>query len=94
MSKMEESEIARKMSAVPDWERAGEAIARTVRFETFADGIEFVRRVAPVADEMDHHPDIDIRYRNITFSLTSHDTGGLTSRDFTLAAKIDEMLAG
>ncbi len=93
MSRLTESEINQRMDRVPHWQRDGSVISRTVRFDTFADGIEFVRRVAPMADEMDHHPDIDVRYRNVTFALTTHDSGGLTARDFALASEIDKLLA-
>ena len=91
--RLTDSEIGERMVAVPDWARDEDAISRTIRFDTFADGIEFICRVAPVADEADHHPDIDIRYRNVKFLLTSHDSGGLTDRDFAMAANIDRLLA-
>ena len=91
--RLTDSEIGERMAAVPDWARVEDAICRTIRFDTFADGIEFICRVAPVADEADHHPDIDIRYRNVKFLLTSHDSGGLTDRDFAMAANIDRLLA-
>ena len=89
-----DSEISARMADIPDWARDGDAMSRTVRFDTFADGIDFISRLAPVADDADHHPDIDIRYRNVKFALTSHDSGGITDRDFTMAAKIDGLLAG
>ena len=89
-----DSEISKRIADFPDWARDGDAISRTVRFDTFADGIDYIRRLAPVADEADHHPDIDIRYRNVKFALTSHDSGGITDRDFTMATKIDGLLAG
>ncbi len=89
-----ETEIYARLVDVPAWIREGNAVSRTVRFDTFADGIDFIARLAPVADEADHHPDIDIRYRNVKFLLTSHDSGGITDRDFAMAEKIDEMLKG
>ncbi len=91
--RLTDSEISERMAAVPEWARVEDAICRTKRFDTFADGIDFICRVAPVADEADHHPDIDIRYRNVKFLLTSHDSGGLTERDFAMATKIDSLLA-
>ena len=66
--RLTDSEIGARMADVPDWGREGDAISRTVRFDTFADGIDFICRVAPVADDADHHPDIDIRYRNVKFA--------------------------
>ena len=92
--RLTDSEIGARMADVPDWGREGDAISRTVRFDTFADGIDFISRLAPVADDADHHPDIDIRYRNVKFALTSHDSGGITGRDFAMATKIDRLLAG
>ena len=89
-----ETEIYARLVDVPAWIREGNAISRTVRFDTFADGIDFISRLAPVADEADHHPDIDIRYRNVKFALTSHDSGGITNRDFAMAEKIDQLRAG
>ena len=89
-----DSQISTRMAEIPDWARDADAISRTVRFDTFADGIECISRLAPVADEADHHPDIDIRYRNVKFALTSHDSGGITDRDFAMAARIDQLLKG
>jgi len=89
-----ESEITARLVDIPAWIREGNAVSRTVRFDTFADGIDFISRLAPVADEADHHPDIDIRYRNVKFLLTSHDSGGITGRDFAMAEKIDGLLKG
>ena len=89
-----ETEIYARLVDVPAWIREGNAVSRTVRFDTFAEGIDFISRLAPLADEADHHPDIDIRYRNVKFLLTSHDSGGITGRDFAMAAKIDGLLKG
>ena len=83
MPKLSESEVTEMLSEHPDWELdAGSgAIVRNLEFPTFADAIAFVTRVAPIADEHDHHPDIDIRYRRLRVALLSHDVGGLTKRD-------------
>ena len=77
------------MSALPGWTRKGEAISKTYTFARFADGIAFVGKVAPIADGMDHHPDIDIRYTDVTFALSTHDAGGITQKDFDLAKAIE-----
>ncbi len=94
MSELSDEEIAKRLMKLPDWDRDLDSggIARLIEFETFADAIAFVDRVAPVADEQDHHPDIDIRYRRVKFALVSHDIGGLSSRDFKMAALIDKLL--
>ena len=77
------------MAALPGWTRKGETIAKTYTFARFADGITFVGKVAGIADGMDHHPDIDIRYTNVTFALSTHSAGGITQLDLDLATKIE-----
>ena len=73
------------------WSRSGDAITRTVKAPSFMDGITLVRRVAEVAESMDHHPDIDIRYTSLTFTLSTHSEGGVTSKDVDLAGRIDDL---
>jgi len=93
-TKLSDIEIQRALGARPGWTRRNNALTRTFEFPTFAAGIAFVNRVAEAADKMDHHPDIDIRYTKITFSLSTHSAGGITSRDFTLAEAIDNLVTG
>jgi 4a-hydroxytetrahydrobiopterin dehydratase len=88
-SALTESEVRRRLGALPGWERDGVAIRRSYRFETYMAGVRFATRVAELAEQADHHPDILIGYRQVTLTLTSHDAGGLTDRDFDLAARID-----
>lgn len=94
MSKLSENAISEKMKGLTKWERESGSggITRLLEFESFADGIEFVNRVAKIADEHDHHPDIDIRYRRVKLTLISHDVGGLSNRDFRMAQLIDELI--
>ena len=83
------------MAEVPaGWSGDEKAIERTIELPTFADAIRLVDAVAPVADEMDHHPDIDIRYNKVRFVLSTHSKGGVTDLDRTLAARIDALAAG
>ena len=91
MSKLRESEIEAMLAESPEWELDTDsgAIVRNLEFPTFADAIAFINRIAPIADEHDHHPDIDIRYRRLRVALISHDVGGLTSRDRRMAQIID-----
>ena len=91
MPALNDSEIQANLSRLNGWERSGNSIVREFKFDKFADGIEFVRSVAAAADAMDHHPDIDIRYTTVKLALTSHDTGGLTDRDFRLATQINAL---
>ncbi len=89
MSKMTESDVHSALKRAPDWSETGESIQRTFRFNTFAQSMEFVKRVAQVAEKADHHPDILIRYNKVTLTLSTHDAGGLTGKDFDLAGTID-----
>ncbi|HEY8416141.1 MAG TPA: 4a-hydroxytetrahydrobiopterin dehydratase [Thermaerobacter sp.] len=91
--RLDESAIRQRLAALPGWERAGNAIRRTYRLSTFRDAVFFVNAVAALAEERDHHPDIDIRYRQVTVTLTTHSAGGLTDQDFDLAAAIDRNTA-
>ena len=88
-SKLSDVEIHRALSGLNGWSRRGDALVKTFTFQRFADGIAFVNRVARIADEMDHHPDIDIRYTKVTMSLSTHDAGGVTKADFQLAERIE-----
>ena len=80
------------LATAPEWRHEGTEIRRSVKFPTFLKGIEAVNRVALAAEKADHHPDIDIRHRRVTFALTTHSSGGLTERDFALARQIDGLL--
>jgi 4a-hydroxytetrahydrobiopterin dehydratase len=73
------------------WHRDGDVITRQVEAASFLDGIGLVGRVAEQAEELDHHPDIDIRYTTLTFTLSTHSAGGLTGKDLELAGRIDRL---
>ena len=87
--KLSDLEIQRALGGLPGWTRRGETLTKTYTFDRFADGIAFVGRVAVDADAMDHHPDIDIRYTKVTIVLSTHDAGGITQSDLTLAERIE-----
>jgi 4a-hydroxytetrahydrobiopterin dehydratase len=74
------------------WSREGDALTRTVKAPTFLDGVTLVQRVAEAAEAMNHHPDIDIRYTSLTFTLSTHSEGGLTTNDLDLARRIDGLV--
>jgi len=78
-----------RLRELPGWQRAGREIRRVYAFPGFKEAMAFVDRLAALAEEANHHPDILIQYDKVTLSSTSHDSGGLTTRDFRLAAKID-----
>lgn len=87
--KLSDLEIQRSLGTLAGWSRRGDALTKTFTFDKFAQGIAFVDRVAAAADQMDHHPDIDIRYTKITMTLSTHDAGGITQADLNLAEKIE-----
>lgn len=86
------SEIDDALTGLPEWTLDGSEISRTVELPTFPAAIEFVSRVADAAEAADHHPDIDIRWRKLTFRLSTHSAGGLTTKDVHLAHAIDALL--
>jgi 4a-hydroxytetrahydrobiopterin dehydratase len=89
MALLSEEQIRERLKQLPGWERAGGQIRKTYPFASFAEGMAFANRVAEAAEALDHHPDVLIQYRQVTLTLTSHDAGGLTERDFRLARRID-----
>jgi 4a-hydroxytetrahydrobiopterin dehydratase len=84
--------VVRALSGLDAWQGDTEAIRRTAELPSFMAAIRVVDLVAEVAEEMNHHPDIDIRWRTLTFSCATHSAGGVTGRDVTLAGRIDEIL--
>ena len=86
---MDDAEVTRALEGVPHWRREGDSIVRVVEAPSFLEGIDLVGVVARSAEAADHHPDIDIRWRTVTFTLSTHSEGGLTAKDFALAAEID-----
>jgi 4a-hydroxytetrahydrobiopterin dehydratase len=83
--------IQRELGSLAGWSRRGDALARTYQFRNFAQSMEFVNRVAALAESADHHPDIDIRYAKVTLTLSTHDSGGITAKDIALAKAIDQV---
>ena len=88
-ARLSESEIDKQLKAVPEWKRQGNQITRLYVFSDFVAAMAFVNHVADLAEKADHHPDIQISYRKVTLTLSSHDAGGLTAKDFALAKQID-----
>lgn len=89
---LNEDEITSRLKKAPEWEQEGKSIVRSVEFDDFMEGIDFVDGVAEIAEEAQHHPDIDIRWCTVNLRLTTHDQGGLTDADFELAQRIDNLL--
>jgi 4a-hydroxytetrahydrobiopterin dehydratase len=74
------------------WERSDGALRRSIKFPAFLEGVDAVRRVAEHAEAEDHHPDIDIRWRTVTFALVTHSEGGITEKDVAMARDIDTIV--
>lgn len=72
-----------------DWKRKGNALVKDYTFDSFRNSIVFVNRVASLADQAEHYPDIDIRHNAVRLSLSTHDAGGITEKDLSLAEQID-----
>ncbi len=89
MAKLSPDQITAQLKTLPGWERKGETIAKQYTFKGFMDGIWFLNRIAEIAEQMDHHPDVTINYRRITFTLSTHDQGGITEKDFKLGDAIE-----
>ncbi|MFD0690186.1 4a-hydroxytetrahydrobiopterin dehydratase [Actinomadura fibrosa] len=89
---LDDAAVADRLRALPAWTRDGDEIRRQVQAPSFLAGIDVVTEVARAAEDADHHPDIDIRWRTLTFALTTHSAGGLTGKDFDLAATIERIV--
>jgi len=85
------ADLKDRMKKIPEWELEKKHIERTFEFDDFADAIDFVNAVAEVAEDEEHHPDIDIRYNKVHLVLSTHSKGGLTELDFGLAERIDTL---
>jgi 4a-hydroxytetrahydrobiopterin dehydratase len=82
-------QISLHLKTVPDWSKRAQTICRTFKFEGFLMSIAFVRRIAKRAQKINHHPDIDIRFNQVNLTLTTHDEGGITEKDFSIARQGD-----
>ena len=89
---MSDDEVDAAAATLNGWKRTDGALRRSVTFGSFLDGVEGVRRVAEAAERADHHPDIDIRWRTVTFTLATHSEGGITEKDVQLAREIDGLV--
>ncbi len=87
--KLDEAKVGSALAALPGWSRQGETISRTYGFKDFPAAMKFVNAVAVLAEQVKHHPDIDVRWNEVKLALTTHDAGGLTQKDFALARECD-----
>lgn len=89
MPAMAKDEVKARLESLPGWERDGDEIEKKFRFADFKASMAFVNRVADLAEAVDHHPDISIKYNRVKLTLSTHSEGGVTEKDFALAAQID-----
>ena len=87
--KLNSESIRGWLRAREGWKRRSNQLVKEFDFPSFRDSIVFVNRVATLADEVDHHPDIDIRFDKVSITLSTHDAGGITEKDLDLAEQID-----
>jgi 4a-hydroxytetrahydrobiopterin dehydratase len=93
MPALNTKQIGLHLTTVPDWTKRAQTIGRTYKFDGFLMSIAFVHRIAKSAQKMNHHPDIDIRFDKVKLTLTTHDEGGITEKDFALARQCDEVFS-
>jgi 4a-hydroxytetrahydrobiopterin dehydratase len=91
MALLSQSEIEEKLSEMAGWERSGEAIVKEFKHDDFVGSVRFVDSLVEPAEEMNHHPDLEISWDTVTVRVSTHSEGGLTAADFELAALIDAL---
>jgi 4a-hydroxytetrahydrobiopterin dehydratase len=92
MPPLSPSDIQTRLVSVPDWLVESGELVRIFLFKDFRAALAFVNKVADAAEHAAHHPDIDIRYNKVRLALVTHDAGGLTAKDFDLAAAADKLI--
>lgn len=91
MPALSQADIESRHRSVPAWHIEGGELTRTFTHKDFRAALAFVNQVGDVAENAGHHPDIDIRYNKVRLGLVTHDAGGLTGKDFDLAAAVDKL---
>jgi 4a-hydroxytetrahydrobiopterin dehydratase len=91
MPALADHEINSRLVSVPDWQIESGELVRTFLFKDFRASLAFVNKVGDLAEAAGHHPDIDIRYNKVRLALVTHDAGGITQKDFDLAASADKL---
>jgi 4a-hydroxytetrahydrobiopterin dehydratase len=93
MAALTAKQVSLHLKVVPIWSKHAQTILRTFKFKGFLESIAFVNRIARKAQKLNHHPDIDIRFNKVKLKLTTHDEGGITENDFSLARQCDEVFS-
>jgi 4a-hydroxytetrahydrobiopterin dehydratase len=88
MARLSEEEIEERLAGLDGWARADDAIRKTFELDDFRGSVDFVNRLTEDAEEMNHHPDLEISWNKVTATVTTHSEGGLTANDFELARRI------
>jgi 4a-hydroxytetrahydrobiopterin dehydratase len=91
MDKLADAEVQAALGTLPGWARDGDEIAKTYECASFPEAVAFVVRVGFVAEKTNHHPDIDVRWRKVRITLTTHDAGSLTNLDLDMARSIEAL---
>ena len=91
MPALADHEIHSRLVTIPDWQVESGELVRTFLFRDFRASLAFVNKVGDLAESAGHHPDIDIRYNKVRLALVTHDAGGITQKDFDLAAAADKL---
>ena len=89
--KLDDAQIQNALTRIPQWQLRDGQITRIFQFKDFLAAMKFTNTVADLAEQAQHHPDIDIRWNKVTLTLTTHDAGGLTEKDFALARQFDQL---
>ncbi len=91
MALMADEEIQARLEDLEGWERSGDSIRKQFKLDDFVGSVEFVNRLVEPAEEMNHHPDLEVSWNRVTVSITTHAQGGLTENDFELARRIEAL---
>lgn len=91
MTVLSDAEVTAALGGLPGWQRSGDEIVKTFACASFPAAIAFVVSVGFLAEQANHHPDLDVRWRNVRVALSTHDEGGLTAKDLDLAARIEQV---
>ena len=91
MALLSDADVQAALATLPGWARRGDEIEKAFECGSFAGAVAFVVRIGFLAEQLDHHPDLDVRWRKVRVALTTHDAGGLTTKDFDLARRIEDV---
>ena len=93
-ARLSQDEIGARLASLhPDWTGTTEQLSRSIEFSDFPTAVEFINRLAPTCEDLDHHPDLALRWRWVDVVLATHSAGGVTDLDVTLAGIVDEVAA-